>query len=693
MKISNWTLAANSGKKRPVAARWDARDDLYITTEHQISCLKNDTVYYSKRPTQASAFITKSATPIAALSTTKRVFAFSNGNTKLECWSSSDASSETLITLPSPAVDIEFCAPYVYGSCEDGKAFVTIGGTVEIIPTVVEGGTMRKTVMLPHSTVLIGTKRKAKIESAKLYQVFQAKGGIVLVIHELLVEDTTIQVTRSDTKVLPEEYCNIEIVGVHHDHVGFCYDREKQRYFGSLSLVNARIASFVLPAGARRVALMGPLLVVLLGNSLMFLDSMRGGIIDEKSLPHTMDSCDEDAMQLIVKERKLALLFGNDAVQVATATLSSSTVGNLASLLTNSLQTTTKTLFVRQFVHSPDASLEESVSMLIDAYDLIVSNKACKENFLLRSFENALKCLVPPHNDGDNPQEQSPKKRSKVSSNGVHHNGMNGNLAPILTDFPTAVVDCMTEIVVRLLCVDKLALSDSAILLRRLTRTKKVSARRHFSSLPRILLALRRSVDYNSTNFLTDMFQYCPDISESQLVSCLRFGMCYFTADDFLEGATNGEKQPSTNGKKDQHAVFKVIRKSLCHLLGQILTYSSCNDSLLRAAFVDVLSTAEMKITLTLLVERLESNSDANTKMEALQWISNLCDCLNKRNDHSIDIHAIRRRITSYVKNIQGTIVLKGVIDSIMESIKGSRNGESVWTGKLPPYQIERLTF
>jgi hypothetical protein len=693
MKISNWILAANSGKKRPVAARWDARDDLYITTEHQISCLKNDVVYYSKRPTQASAFITKSATPIAALSTTKRVFAFSNGNTQLECWSSSDASSEALIILPSPAVDIEFCAPYVYGSCEDGKAFVATGGTVEIVPSVVEGGTMLKTVMLPHSTVSVGTKRKAKIEYAKLYQVFQAKDGIVLVVHELLADDTSIQVTSSDTKVLGEEYYNIEIVGVHHDHVGFCYNREKQRYFGSMSLANGRISSLVLPSGARTVALMGPLLVVLRGNSLMFLDFLRGGIIDEKLLPNTMNSCEEDSIQLIVKERKLALLFGKDTVQVVTASLSSSTGGNLASLLSNSLQMTTNTLHVRQFVHSSDAPLEESISTLIDAYEHISTNKGCKERFLLQTFENALKCLAPPHNDGDNPQEQSPKKRSKASLNGVHHNGINGNSAPPLTDIPTAVVDCTTEILVRLLCVDKLAFSDSAILLRRLMRTRKVLARRHFSSLPRILLALRRSIDYNSTDFLTDMFQYCPDISESQLVSCLRFGICYFTADEHLEGATNGEKHPSTNGKKDQHAVLKVIRKSLCHLLGQILSYSPCNDSLLRAAFVDLLSTAEMKITLTLLVERIESNSDANVKMQALQWISNLCDCLNTKSDHSIDILAIRRRITSYVKNIQGTIMVKGVIDSLMESIEGSRNDDSVWTGKLPPYQIERLTF
>lgn len=692
MKLSQWNLAANSGKKRPVVARWDYRDDLYFTTEHQISCMKNDAVYYSRRPTQASAFVTKSVAPIAALSSPKGVFALSHGNTKLEYWSSSDAPCETLSTLPSPAVDIEFCASYVYGSCEDGKAFVAVGGSVEIVPSVIEGGTMLKTVLLLNSSLSVGTKRKSKVESAKLYQIFQTKSGIVMAVHDLIVEDTTIQVARSDTKVLNKEYFDIKIVGVHHDRVGFCYTREKHRYFGSLSLANAQISSLALPAGVGSAALMGPLLVVLRGNLLLFLDSLRGGIIAEKSIPHTFGNCEDGSIKVVAKERKLAIIYGHDTVQVATASLSSSSGGNLASLLSNSLQTLTSTFYVRQFVHSPEAALEESVSTLLDTYEQIVKDKASKDGFLLQSFESALKCLAPSHNDGDNPQEQSPKKRSKTSLNGVHHTGMNGNsvLAPV--DIPTAVVECATELIVRLLCVDKLALSDSAILLRRLMRTRKILARKHFSSLPKILLALRRSTEYNASDLLTDMFAYCPDVSELQLVVSLRFGIRFITVDDLLGGATDGEKH-QCNGKKDQKTIMKVIRKSLNQLLRQILSYSSCNDSLLRLALADVLSTAELGIALNLLVDLLESSSDVNVKMQALQWLSNLCDCLSRKRDHCIDTGAVRRRITSYVKNIQGTIVLKGVLDSLLDSSEGLKQSDSVWTGKLPPYQIERLTF
>ena len=692
MKLSQWTVATNSGKKRPVVARWDTRDDLYLTTEHQISCLKNDAVYYSKRPTQASAFISKSLKPKAALSTPKGVFALSHGNTKLEYWSSSDAASETLTTLPSPAVDLEFCAAsYIYGSCEDGKAFVVAGGTVEIVPSVIEGGTVLKTVLLQTSISLVGTKRKPKMESMKLYQIFQAKDGIVLVLHELNAEDTTIQVTRSDTKVLSKEYCDIKIVGVHQDQIGFCYTREKHRYFGSLSLTNAQISSLALPAGASAVALMGPFLVVLRGTLLLFLDSLRGGIIDEKSLPHTSGDYVEGSIEIVAKERKLAIIYGQDAVQVATMSLSSSTGSNLASLLSSSLSTSTSTFHVRQFVHSPGAALEESISTLINAYEHIVKSKALKDGFLIKAFENSLKSLSLAQNDGDNPQEQSPKKRSKTSLNG-HHNGMNGNSALAPMEIPIAVVECATEVIVRLLCVDKLALSDSAILLRRLVRTKKILARKHFSSLPKILLALRRNLVYSASDLLTDMFAYCPDVSESQLVASLRFGIRFLTVDDVVVSATNGKKHQS-NGHKDQKVIMKVIRQSLCLLLRQILSYSPCNDSLLRLALTDTLSTAEMGIVLNFLVYLLESSSDVNVKVQALQWLSTMCDCLNTKGDHSIDVNAIRRCITSYVKNIQGTIVLKGVLDSLLDSREGLKQSDSAWTGKLPPYQIERLTF
>lgn len=692
MKLSQWNVAANSGKKRPIVARWDSRDELYFTAEHQISCLKNDSVYYSKRPTQASAFVTKSVTPVPALSTSKGLFALSHGNTKLEFWSSPDAPSETLSTLPSPAIDLEFCAPYVYGSCEDGKAFVAVGNTVEIIPSVIQGGKMLKSVLLQNSNVSVGTKRKSKLDSLKMYQVVQANDGIVLIVQELIADDATIQVTRSDTRALNQEFGQVEIVGFHHDQLGFCYTHQKQRYFGSLSLTTAKSSSLTLPAGASSVVLMGTLLVVLRGNMLLFLDPLRGGIIDEKPLPNAFSDCEGCSVEMVAKERKLAIIYGHDTLQVATTSLSSGTGGNLASLLSSSLQTSMSAFHPRQFVHYPETTLEESINTLLGAYEQIVKTKASKEGFFLHSFENALKCLVHSHDDLDNPQEPSPKKRSKKSLNGVH-NGTNGNATVAPVEIPTAVIECATDLVVKLLCVDKLALSDSAILLRRLVRTRKVLARKHFPSLASILLSLRRSPEYNAVDLVMDMLTYCPDVSELQLVVSLRYVICFATNDDLLLDAKNGEKLGLMNGKKEQKDIMKVIRMSLCQFLSRILSYSSCNDSLLRVALADVLTTAEMGITLSFLLDILESKSDVKVKLQAIQWLSNLCDCLNKKTDHSIDTAVVRRRITSYVKNIRGTIVLKGLLDSLLDSSEGQKDSHSVWVGKLPPYQIERLIF
>jgi hypothetical protein len=275
----------------------------------------------------------------------------------------------------------------------------------------------------------------------------------------------------------------------------------------------------------------------------------------------------------------------------------------------------------------------------------------------------------------------------KKQVNGV--NGSNGSHTPfhaitlLESSLPQPFVDSALGIVLSVLRLGKankktvekrleMAQLDARVILRRLIETGKVSAQLHFevSKLKSVLRSLKLSEKdgdrvFSPVDMMHALLAKCPDVSEQQMLVMLHYMLRRALPDDIVEAFREqkhlGRQHPfkrlirlyvalsdnKKSPKKKKNATKssspsleqvsnKLIMAGTSYLLAKIVSYSECNETMLRAAMLEgflqkqeanLLASALSKILTTAPQEViLKDHLSQNTTRATCQWISSLCD-------------------------------------------------------------------
>lgn len=417
------------------------------------------------------------------------------------------------------------------------------------------------------------------------------------------------------------------------------------------------------------------------------------------------------------------------------------------------------------------------MQLLENAYRKVCdgSKEAMEPSFFLEAYSVALKVaqgVNASHVNGrneDNPQDAVLSKNGK-KTNGINHspankNGIRHDVDAEVTGhthhtrphaIPQAFLESATSIAIAILGSSETAVIDSAVrndarlVLRRLVRSGKVSARTHLvprtnmrktSGLMGLLRALELSTEeagtwsaYTPFDLANDLFCFCPDVSERQMLAAVHYTMSralprdiasFFARDKrvgeqhrFLRRsarftALDSKRHLSANEKEKLTLMsHKLIISGTAFLIQRVTDYSKCNVTLLRDAIESELNRDEVQFLARCFMDMLTAPDKfrllapkAGAMGNALQYLSALCDSLqgSVSEDEGKTFSRIRSALSA---EISKTGIILSLHKTVQESVEfigvgaagRSEASEQVINDKkpstsLPPYQIERLVF
>lgn len=330
--------------------------------------------------------------------------------------------------------------------------------------------------------------------------------------------------------------------------------------------------------------------------------------------------------------------------------------------------------------------------------------------------------------------------------NGSAHNTVNGLKVPTKvvrgytpSDLPQQFVDGATSIVLSVLQLPKvtnkavgirtkLARLDARLILSRLIRTGKVSARRHFDqclhpndydtidyffSVLRSLKLTKKGGNrvFSPVDLMHEMITWCPDISERQMITMIHFMLCKALPEDIAENFLDEgnlqaghpyrvlakrlvqvrsalRKQQATAKveteevsklrEQEQSLALKLVRTGTGILVGRLVRYSRCNETLLRNAMAEGLpGRHEPTILARVLVNLLDDHGKNELLPSAppdfaplmTKWISTLCEACQDR----------------LVGELDGESPLSLILASIRAALKSS---EAIMSLQLAVYKF-----
>jgi hypothetical protein len=440
---------------------------------------------------------------------------------------------------------------------------------------------------------------------------------------------------------------------------------------------------------------------------------------------------------------------------------------------TNDLGTISNMVFDKNV--NEDA-VPQAISMLDKAFHLIRdgSTSAKKPSFLLDAYEGAVALIMADtkrasghgkkNASADNPQDAIPSRKGE-KVNGVHHHKANGkvkngcaivsakenlvNGQHVLSNHsarartPQSIsgtfVEHATALTIQILLLPggqgKITTQDDApLLLRRLIRTRKVSARNQFRSDPGLFVRVLRSLEpaedeksvYTPVDLIYDMFLFCCDISERQMVTMLHYMLskarpcdvaAWFIRKDVTDvdesikrlaeryASLRESSKLSVNEteKQQQQLSARLILAGTKVLLLKIVAFSDCNETLLRGALGDSIPPRELGLLNQVLLESvIPANVDAKMARRAMHWASALCDRLPESEGSSLT--RIRKSIAMEISKTECLMSLQVTLQQVLAAAstkKGRRLKiagapaleKHLPPGQLPSYQIERLAF
>lgn len=323
----------------------------------------------------------------------------------------------------------------------------------------------------------------------------------------------------------------------------------------------------------------------------------------------------------------------------------------------------------------------------------------------------------------------------------------------------------------------KLARLDARLILSRLIRTGKVSARRHFdTSLDHghggsndedtgdCFFAALRSLKltkkgsnrvFSPVDLMHEMISCCPDISEGQMITMIHFMLCKALPEDIAENFLDHgnlkpghpyrvlakrfvqvrsalRKQQATtqvgNGdvsqlkEQEESLSLKLVRAGTTILVGRLMQYSRCNETLLRNAISEGLTAKHEPAILSRVLIDLLNHRGENAILPPIstalisKWIFTLCEACRERlvasedtSDESDDESPLTQILDSVRADVKSTETIMSLHDMVHQfgTTKAEQiDAEAEETGKLtasdshkrdatpvPAYSIERLAF
>lgn len=448
--------------------------------------------------------------------------------------------------------------------------------------------------------------------------------------------------------------------------------------------------------------------------------------------------------------------------------------------------------------------------MLHDIYKQICASSSdfLQPSFLLTRIDVAFQCaasivemplkeLPAAAKTADNPQDAVLSKNGrKMMMNGFHpmdievtspsSNGHSSastkNRSFKLSELPQCMIDVAMNVVIAILrmpesdnAVLAVVRNSARVLLRRLIRSGKVLARYHFY-VPSVL-SNEEGTEYGSTNFwklvqslelsptertqrdlwsaytpfdlICDLFRFCPDVSEREMVMAMRYALFNshprdvaafvlrensFIDDHVLRRRCGGLLNSGNDSEpihSTPHSQYKVVISGASFLMNRIVHYSQCNSALLRDAYQNEFRPMEMTLLLQLVIDLLSGSEhhcgissaakngmkNKNGMKAMLQHVVSLCDCLLESIENSSvgddDIALVSATLKQVQKMIQSISFTTSSLISLQRMVPEdplptkaaasvSRldvSGETPVASSrkastaLPPYQIERLQF
>ncbi len=363
-----------------------------------------------------------------------------------------------------------------------------------------------------------------------------------------------------------------------------------------------------------------------------------------------------------------------------------------------------------------------------------------------------------------------PKKVAKNGLNGLHSSLPSHTRAITPSSLPQAFLDGATQIVLKLLRAEptddqslarRMALTrlDARVILSRLLHTGKLSARLHFDGTEGIqsshtehkLTSALRSVElcnkkgrryFSPVDMIMTMLQNCPDISERQMVVMLSYMMRRALPEDIAEMFIDERKNHHQNAELARKffalrsSLFKatgpldnvqspelekfshrLILSGTSYLLHRLVSYSQCNEPMLRVALQDLIEKHEALILARLLSNMLSSSQrkDAIAKTSRsgdaiksiCQWVAALSDSFHdeltsvSRQDGKTYLSVLLTAVNLTTKHSEEIISLKEDVQRVESEIQARLNAKSAPVSSrvnanqedLPGYSVETLTF
>jgi hypothetical protein len=383
-----------------------------------------------------------------------------------------------------------------------------------------------------------------------------------------------------------------------------------------------------------------------------------------------------------------------------------------------------------------------------------------------------------------NPQDALPSSDStkplvdkisqKKQPNGVHSSEHAPDRANTLSSLPQSFIDGALRIVLALLQSRKakdtaftLVRLDAGLILSRLLQTGKVSARLHFegtdsiqeSNEDHLLISTLRSIKlsdkrgrrvFSPVDMIHEVLRSCPDLSERQLVVMLNYMLRRSLPDDIAEvfmeaknlhaqhpykklsrkfiAARNKQQKLAQDKTKSRNegeldsVSRKLIIAGTTFVLRQIVSYSQCNEAMLRVALLEELTTRDEAIILAKLLSDVLTftpreigsryKPNRNNIKNTCQWVCALCDSFQddlseaQISDGENYLIFLLRSVTSATKHSEAILSLREDISrsrtrSQKEVIFGGKGNNatpmeiiSLSGGEeIPGYSVDRIVL
>jgi hypothetical protein len=344
------------------------------------------------------------------------------------------------------------------------------------------------------------------------------------------------------------------------------------------------------------------------------------------------------------------------------------------------------------------------------------------------------------------------QRLQKKQVNGIHPTSNVYMRAKTPSSLPQSFVDGAFRVVLDLLVCDKvenddlasriaLACLDARLIMNRLLKTGKVSARSHFERTDSIqeskgedfLTTVLRSVELankkgkhacSPVDMIHEVLKKCPDVSERQTVAMLNYMLRSCLPGDIVKAlmdakelhmqhpykklcrdylgvrtkSLQNKKQASVSDELDS-LTQKVLIAGTTFILNRIVCYSECNSAMLRVALLEGLGTRQEALILArLLSDILSTNtrdikSTVNIVKSTCQWVSALCDTFQddlsdaQTSNGENHLKFLRRCVAAATKQSQAIISLKGDIKRA-----ASRRDETLEKSVETPIEMKSFT-